>query len=234
MKRLISFIVTSFIIQSTFCQINSLDSWIININIGIEAHDKRLFNYSERESLLEMQPEYFGTYNFEFNFSKRILNKKKSSSFLGIGSGQEKATFLRPFDHSHFMKDSLRILRNHDSYSKVKVFLSLKVFYELKDNLFASGVLTSNFLLYRSIDNNILNSDLYPFSESTFELDDINLNVGINYKIKNLIIGFDLRILNFQKIDKLLFNRIIKDPRTDQTWELDNPISGRLSIGYIF
>jgi hypothetical protein len=235
MKNLFFLIFTIVVIQPSYCQINNIGDWIFNFNVGLEAHDKRLYDYSDKESLLEMQSEVFGTYYFEFNISKKIWNKKKLSSVLGLGIGYEKATFIRPFDHYHFMKDSFRILRIHDRYMKLKASLSLKIFYEIKNKWFATGELTSNFLLLRSIDNSILiDNDIYPYSENTFELDDINLHLGINYKIKNLLLGLEVRILNVQRIDKIIFNDIINDPRSDQTWELDNPISGRFSIGFMF
>jgi len=232
MKKLLILVITSFALQSSFCQMNNIGDWMINFNLDIEENDKRLFDYSGKESLLTMQPESFGTYNVGIIINKTVWKNKKLSSTLGLGVGYEKATFLRPFDHSYFMKDSFRILRNLHSYTKVKTPLSFKVFYKLRNNWYVTGSVTSNLLLFRSINNSELNGDVFPYTESTFELDDINLHLGINYQINNILIGLELTILNFQKIDKIIFNDIIKDPRVDQKWEWDNPISGRISFGY--
>ncbi len=65
MKKLvfIGLLITS--VQSLFGQIDRLGSWMVNLDFGIEEHDKRLFNYAkpEREVLLRMQPEFWGTYH---------------------------------------------------------------------------------------------------------------------------------------------------------------------------
>ena len=37
------------------------------------------------------------------------------------------------------------------------------------------------------------------------------------------LIGLHSRLANFQKIDRIIFNDRIKDPRTDQKWEWHNP-----------
>ena len=94
--------------------------------------------------------------------------------------------------------------------------------------------MTSNFLLLISIDHTEWSREVFPISEGTFELDDIQLRLGVNYKLGKLIIGLHSRVVNFQKIDKIIFNDIIKDPRTDQKWEWNNPLRIDLTIGYMW
>ncbi|MCR9054471.1 MAG: hypothetical protein NXI26_21640, partial [bacterium] len=73
---------------------------------------------------------------------------------------------------------------------------------------------------------------VFPYSEGTFELDDIQLRLGVNNRLGKFIIGLHSRVANFQKIDRAILNRIVKDPRTDQTWEWDNPLRFDLTVGY--
>ncbi len=234
MKRLFSTFVFLLCLQSVYCQTDSIGNWLVNVSFGIEAHDKRLFNYSEKELLLKMQPEFWGTYHCGFSLKRKFLQNSRVTSFIGLGIDYENATFLRPFDHSYFERDSFRILRNLDRYNKVEVPISLTVFYEFANNWLILGAMSSNVLLYRLIDHTENNNDVFPYSESTFEIDDIHLRIGINYQIDKWLIGFNSRLFNYQKIDKIIFNSLIKDPRVDQKWEWSNPLRFDFTIGYMW
>jgi hypothetical protein len=232
MKKEILTVGVLFLIQSIYCQSDSIGNWLADMSGGIEAHDKRLFDYSEKESLLEMQPEFWGTYHIAFNVNRKFWQSKNIHCLIGLGVSYEKATFLRPFNHFHFNQDSFYILRNLNKYEKLQVPLSVCVFYELGNTLIISGRLKSNVLIFRSIDHTENNSDAFPYTEGTFELDDIQLRLGLSGRIGKIIIGLHSRIVNFQKIDRIIFNDIIKDPRTDQTWEWHNPLRFDLTVGY--
>jgi len=230
-KEMLTFGVL-FIIQSVCCQAQNLGDWIVGLNAGIEAHDKRLFDYSEKESLLSSQPEFWGTYHFGLDVRRKVWQNDRFVSYIGLGVGYERATFIRPFDHFYFENPSFFILLAQNRYEKVLTPLSLLVFYELVDHWFISGELASNFLVYRSIDDPEASRKLFPFSQSAFELDNIELRLGLNYKIDKFMIGLHSRVVNFQKIDRIIFNNLIKDPRTDQNWEWYNPLRFDLTVGY--
>ncbi len=127
-----------------------------------------------------------------------------------------------------------KILRNLDRYNKVELPISLTVFYEFANNWRISGAMSSNVLLYRLIDHTENNANVFPYSENIVELVDINLRLGINYKIDKWLIGFNSRMINFQKIDNIIFNDIIKDPRVDEKWEWSNPLRFDFTIGYMW
>jgi hypothetical protein len=63
-------------------------------------------------------------------------------------------------------------------------------------------------------------------------LDDIQLRLGVHGRIGKFMIGLHSRVANFQKIDKIIFNRLVQDPRTDQKWEWNNPLRFDLTVGY--
>ncbi len=226
-----------FIILSVCCQAQNLGDWIVSANAGIEAHDKRLFDYAkpEREALLRKQPEFWGTYHFGLSARRKVWQSKRFRSFLGLGVFHETATFIRPFDHHFFLEpgefdtDFLKVLNR---YEKVLTPLSLLAFYELGNHWFVSGELASSFLVFRSIDHTEWSRAVFPYSEGTFELDDIQFRVGVNGRIGKVLIGLHSRVANFQKIDRVIFNRIIKVPRTDQKWEWYNPLRFDLTVGY--
>jgi hypothetical protein len=221
-----------FIIQSVCCQAQNLGDWIVSVNAGIEAHDKRLFNYSEKESLLDMQSELWGTYHTGLGIRRKVWQSNRFSSFLGLGVNYEHATFLRPFDHLYFKEDSSKILLYQNRYEKYQANLSILVLYKLGSRWFLSGDLTSYLLLFRSIEHSEIDSDFLQYMNSTFELDDIQLRLGVNHQIGRWVIGLRSRLFNFQKIDRVIFNNLIKDPRMDQKWEWNNPLRFDLTIGY--
>jgi len=234
MKKVIFAVCVLFLIQSVvYCQSDSIGNWLVDMSAGIEAHDKRLFNYTSpnREALLKKQPEFWGTYHLRLNVKRKVWHSKRFSSFLGLGVGYENATFRRPFDHFHFQSPSFDLLLILDTYKKVCAPMSFSAYYELGEYWFISGELSSNFLVFRWIDNRE-ETFLFPFAESTFELDDIQLSLGINYKIGTVLIGLHSRLANFQKIDRVIFNNIIRDPRTEKNWEWNNPLRFDLTIGY--
>jgi hypothetical protein len=234
MKQIMLSIGVLFLIQSVSGQTESIGNWVVDINTGIEAHDKRLFNYArpEREALLRKQPEFWGTYHFGLNMRRKVWQNDRFVSYIGLGVGYERATFIRSFDHFYFENPSFFILLTQNRYKKVLTPLSLLVFYELVDHWFISGELASNFLIFRSVDHTENDSDFFPYSEGALELDDIQLRLGVNYRSGKFLIGLRSRVVNFQKIDRIIFNRIVKDPRTDQTWERYNPLRFDLTMGY--
>lgn len=212
----------------------SIPNWQLSASWGIEKHDKRLFDYSEKESLLAIQPENWGTYHFNANLKRKIWSDRSLSGFLSLGLGYENATFLRPFDHSHFNSDSFRILRHQNSYKKLQIPLSLSIQYEISNTLFLSSELASNFLMFRRIDQTNINIEEFPYDEGTLEMDELHFKIGINYRVKRFFIGVNSRVFNYQKIDRIIFNYLIKDPRTEQKWEWHNPLRFDVGIGYMW
>lgn len=211
----------------------SIPKWQITASWGIEKHDKRLFDYSEKESLLAKQPENWGTYNMGISLRKSISHSEPVSILFGVGIIYEKATFVRPFSQLYF-GDLSEILLTTNEYKTIQVPLSLSVIYHVGNFWFISGETASNLTVYRSIDHTDNNSDVFPYTESSFDLDEVYLGLGVNYRVKQFFIGINSRVLNYQKIDKIIFNSIVKDPRTDQKWEWNNPLRFDVTIGYMW
>lgn len=234
-----SVIISAFcfllIVQNIYCQGGMQQKWMVTTSAGIEKHDKRLFDYPEKEMLLEMQPEKWGTYHFGINVSRRIRQQNNFYGFLGLGLGYENATFLRPFDHKYFYPISYDYLLYQNRYNKITTSLSLSTIYEIGNHWIFSVDMVSSFLLFRKINNtNAEGTSRFPYTKGTLKLDDIHLNLGVNYRVGNFLIGLKGRALNFQKIDKIIFNYYLKDPRTDQRWEWHNPLRFDFAIGYMW
>jgi len=233
MKNMILTFCVFFITLSVSGRTESIGDWMVSVNAGIEAHDKRLFDYPipGPEILLAKSPEYWGTYHTGLEVKRKVWQQKRFSSFLGIGVSYENATFNRPFDHTLLVTGitttDLKVLNRYEKFSTP---LSLSTFFRLGAHWLISGEVISNFLVFRSIEE--ATSRGYVFSENTFEVDDIQLRLGLNGRIGKVLIGLHSRVANFQKIDRVIFNRIIKDPRTDQTWEWHNPLRFDLTVGY--
>lgn len=234
MKRLFSTFGFLLCIQSIYCQTDSISNWLVNVNIGIEAHDKRLYNYSKKASLLEMQPDFWGTYHLGLNIQRKIFEKDRIYIFLGTGVAFEKATFNRPFNHFHFEKDSFYILRALDNYNKVQSPLSVSTLCKLKERLFIRGDISSNFVLSRRIENSESDPLVFPYKEKSLNFEGISMDLGVVYVVKKIWIGLNSRIINYQKIDKIIFNSLIRDPRLGQKWEWNNPLQLEFIIGYMW
>lgn len=200
---------------------------------GIEEHDKRLFNYSQKDLLLDMHPEKWGTYQLGLQVKRRIWSTERVHTFLGSGLSYEKATFTRPFNHIYFEQDFFYILRYTNKYEKFQVPLTATLLFDLHKGLSISGTATANQLVFRNINNTEFSSEAFPYNEFTFELDEVHLSLGLQYRFNQFIFGISNRIYNYQKVDKVIFNRLIRDPRTDEKWERYNPTRFDISISYV-
>jgi hypothetical protein len=230
--RLTILLIVVFLFHRGYTQDALTRNWLITSNLGIEKHDKRLFDYSEKDMLLEMQAESWGTYHWNVSINRKVGQVIRLSVFANIGVEHEIATFLRPFDHLYFEKDFYKILRNLNKYEKVKIPLSFIAFYKIFHNTYVNAGISSYVLIYRKIDHTENNSDAFPYTEFTMEPNNVELTAGLNRTFRRFLFGLNTRLVNYQKIDKILFNSIIKDPRTNKNWEFYNPLQFEFSIGY--
>jgi len=207
----------------------TLPNWIFMANLGVEKDDTR--RYDNREgSLIPHQAESWGTYHMEFNVKRKIFEYKRFSTFTGLGIGYEGATFSRPF-YQGVLIDGVGadIALSVNNYGKVQLPLSVSLFYELSNSWVLSGALVSNALLMRRIGRS---GGVYSGSYGTFEWHDIQMRCGVNYRIGRWMVGFESRVINLQKIDRVIFNNFLIDSRTDQSWENYNPLRFDLTVGY--
>ena len=70
------------------------------------------------------------------------------------------------------------------------------------------------------------------YTKLGFNFYSLEINPGILFRVKRLNLGIQYRITQIKRIDKILFNNLIQDPRTDQKFELFNPFKLWFSIGY--
>lgn len=224
-----------FLISLPFVSNSQMDSssWILSIQFGIEKHDKRLFDYSEKELLLATQPENWGTYNLSMQVGRRLAQSQKFSLLGGSGLSYQRATFIRPFDHTYFEQDFNEILRHLNVYDKLFLPVSFVGYLRIGKRFYLDLGCNTLFLLYKRIDNTEVNSNEYPYTAFSFELSRLELEGGFNYRLNRFILGVHSRLVNYQKIDKIIFNDIVNDPRIDQKWEFNNPLRFDLSISFI-
>lgn len=217
---------------SVHCQMDSNNKWLISVNYGLEKHDKRLFDYSERTTLLESQPENWGTYHFTMNMHRRLSESNKLLIYGLLGMSYENATFIRPFDHKHFEPLSVDILLAQNRYIKCYAIPSVEFLLKLTSRLNIIGGTDLSLLLYRSVNHTESTFSSFPYSETTIEMDELQMNLGFNYTTGRFLFGIQSRVFNYQKVDKVIFNTIIKDPRINQRWERFNPLRFDVSVGY--
>ena len=229
--RVILLLTMAFLPFKAFSQIDFSD-WMLTLKFGLEQHDKRLFDYSEKEALLAMQPEFWGTYNWSLLADRKLYQNKKFTFFAGSGIQYQKATFLRPFDHWYFNQDNLEILRYQNKYEKIFLPINASGYLSIGNGFSIDLAFSTYILLFRKIENTAFGSDDFPYTNSTFELNSFEITSGINYEIGRFIIGLHSRLLNYQKIDKIIYNRTVQDPNVDQAWEFHNPLRFDFSFSY--
>lgn len=215
---------------SSYGQENLNTKWILSIDFGIQEHDKRLFDFPPKENLLAMQPETFGTYQFGVSAVRKIVRKGKLKLLGGFGLSSELGTFLRPFD-KRFRKDfGSEELRFTDRYYQGLIQFPIYLKYKIAKSLDFSLNILPQFNFFTIADNTKDKS----FSWWRLDFYSVEVNPGIEYTTSKFVFGLKYRFFQIKKIDKILFNSILKDPRADQTFETENPFKLWFSIGYDF
>ena len=206
-------------------------NWTLSVNYGLQAHDKRLFDFPPRRRVLERQPEAFGTHQFGLDITRKVAQKGKMRFSAGGGLSVELATFERPFDHNFGQNGGTDILISTNEYYQFLIQFPLNGTYQFNEHIRLSlGVLPQ--LNVFTIANHTQYTRNYSWRQ--FDLYSVEFNPGIDYTTSRLVFSLKYRAFQFKKIDRILFNRILDDPRTDQTFETYNPFKIWLSVGYMF
>ncbi len=205
--------------------------WTFSLDYGLQAHDKRLFDFPPKESVLERQPEAFGTHQFGIRLEKEVAQKGKLLLNVGAGLSTELSTFDRPFDYTYKKDDITKVLRWTNRYYQFLMQSSINGTYKLNGHFGLSlGVLSQlNFL---TIANHTTSDESYSWWR--FNLYSVEFNPGIEYTKSRMAFSLRYRAFQVKKIDRILFNDILDDPRREQTFETFNPFKMWLSIGYMF
>ena len=207
-------------------------NWIISVNLGIQQHDKRLFDYSEKEMLLEMHKGFFGTYQFGIRGDRSIHINQLLEASIGLGISAELSTFTRPFDHFYKRNFSqIKILPNTNRYYKSLIQLPLVTTFRIRKKMRLSMEILPQYS-FLTIADNSENSPLGSISWWGFNFHSLEFNPGVIWSTENIDFGLKYRVFQIKRIDKILFNDIIDDPRTDQNVETYNPFKIWLSFGY--
>lgn len=210
----------------SFSQQEQTDNWMLHVNAGIEAHDKRT---ASRERSMKTEPGFLGTGHLGLGVRRKVTQSRGVSGYLGLGMAYEQANYRRSFNQFHFIDLSADIIFFQNRYRKFQTNLSAMVIGELGSGWFISGELVSHFLMFRHI-SNTNNTRWGEFYESTFELEDLQFRLGMNYRIGNWFVGLNSRVVNFQKVDRIIFDSW----KVDQNWEWHNPLRFDLTVGYMW
>jgi hypothetical protein len=209
--------------------------WSIYSAFQLEAHDKRLYGFSERKLLLEGQPEFWGTTSTGLSLNYNVLRRQQWHISAGLGMEYEKATFRRPFDHTHFGGPfHFDILLTTNQYEKLSVTSPVSVYVLARKRVSVYVSVDPHVLLYRRIDNTNTSLGGLPFSEGVFELDAITASVGLSWQLGRICLGAGIRVLNYQQVDEILFNPPVHYPEDGRKWEFVNPLCLGVGLAYQF
>lgn len=207
---------------------------LIQIGIGTEQHDKRLFNYSERENLTKLHPEYFGSYTIDILVAKSSFVSKRINNLIGFNYRHHTSSFTRPFDHGKFNQDDFRILRNLNHYQNIRLGLLYLIDFEVNHNY---GIRIKNsfrFNIYTKADFIGIESTYYPYTMVNFNFNSFEIEPEFYINIGKMSIGLESRLLSIGTIDSIIFGSWIKDDHSDKNIDFNNPIKLALSLGYSF
>ena len=204
--------------------------WAVSLSTGLQEHDKRLFEFPLREDLLESQPEKFGTFQTNVNILRMIYNTNKFKVNAGTGLGVELNTFRRPFDYTYRRDDDTKILRFTDRYYKYLLVLPLEARLFAREKIFLSSSILTQFN-FHTVANR---SNFRSYNWWIFNFHSVELASGIGYSLSLFDFALSYRAYQFKKIDRILFNHILRDPRVNKKIETENPFKLWLSIGYRF
>ena len=206
----------------------------IQIGSGIEQHDKRLFNYSERENLTKLHPEYFGSYIIDILVVKRAFIFKRINNSLGFNYRHHASSFTRPFDHGKFNQDDFRILRNLNQYQNVRLGLLYLIDFGVFHNY---GIRIKNsfrFNAFTKADFIGIESTYYPYTMFNFNFNSFEIEPEFYINIGKLSVGLESRLLRIGTIDSIIFGSWIRDDYIDKNIDFNNPFKLALSLGYSF
>ncbi len=204
--------------------------WAASFSFGLQAHDKRLFDFPPKEAALARQPETFGAYQLSLGVHRIFRPDRRTSFIAGIGFSTEVATFLRPFDQNYFTGRRTYELASTNRYSKYLVQIPIVVRYKT-DRRFGFQVETLPQMgMWTAAKRNGTAITRSKFDPGFYSAE---FNAGLNYSISRRIsLGLSYRVFQIKKIDKILFNHIVRDPRKDEKFETYNPFKLWLTVGY--
>ena len=225
-----------FILLNTLivCKIYGQNNLIASINLSIEKHDKRLFNFSNKESLLALHPEFFGSYNASFSLVKKVKEDGGFLIYSGLIFTIENKTFTRPFDHRLFEKDQLEILRNLNRYSKLNAGLKTNIDYIVSNSIVLRVNAQFLFTVFNSANFKGSSSEVFPYQMWNFKVNSFSLTPEFVYILNDLQFGLGARALNISTVDKVIFGRWINNDFSNKSLDLYNPFKLVLSISKNF
>lgn len=213
------------------CQTSPAD-WILKVNYGLQAHDKRLYDFPVKEPILARQPETFGTHQFGLQLQKKVVQKGKFDVYVGGGISAEVATFERPFDHS-YKKNMVvdRVLRWTDRYYQFVFQLPVSGNFHLSDHFGLAIDVLPQFSFLTIAEHTNSYADNYAWWR--FAPYSLEVNPGFFFTRSRVSVRLSYRAFQLKNIDEILFNGILRyEPKEGQTYETYNPFKVWLSVGY--
>lgn len=205
----------------------------MSIQFALEEHDKRLFDYPDRQMLLDKHPGFLGSYQLGIKLQKRLHPIGSLNLLVGAGLTSHLSTFTRPYDHAFREQGPTTFdLRSTDFYLKNFVDLSVSQEFDVSRQFGIQVEARPEFaFLTVAAKRGSKQSDSwwgFNFHSTEFNLGLILRSKSkLNYRIK-------YRVFNVQRIDKILFNDIIKDPRVNTDFETVNPFKIWFNLDFKF
>ncbi len=214
----------------------------LSLGFSTQKQDRRLFDWPMRETIIEMETSS-NDLQFEILLNKKVFKKNKLCLFGGLGYSMYKSKFSRPFNYNYFTGGSDQWTRYIENYLIHNLRINSNVSYNLIGN-------KNKFSLILPIGLNLgLNKHIttgdFKYNKWKIEFNNLDIYSGIGYESGRFTCHLLYRILNFQKIDRVIFNDNIyysstydfykqSIPILNKDYELNKIRNIKVNIGYKF
>lgn len=200
----------------------------------MHPQDRRLFDFPLKK-LVIMWEESRHDFEYSLLFNKYVFSTKKLNTSIGIGYSINQMTFSRPFDHHYFPGVKTEDLKLIQRYLTHHLAINFSEGFTVSEknghSFYFLSHLVPKFVFRKHVKSQS------KFSKWLFQSNTFELYLGMGLKLKKIDIGLSYRVLNFQKIDPVIFNNNLyhtsNPPILQKKYEFINLAKIKLTLSYI-
>lgn len=212
--------------------------WELNLDLGIEEHDKRLGSFPGRAALLESQSEFFGTYSIMMGAHYQLSSNEKLEWSIGLNHVYSLITFMRPWDDRTLPDDILRplIIEWTDRYQELMLAPSFSLRHKVTKRVYLGGSVQSRFRYHLKTSFRGETKEYFGGAWNT-QLRSVEGYIDLSYLIGDrLAFTGRYRAIQYHRNDTNLINRYTNRPTIGDPpppkYEWFNPVKLVVGLSY--